>query len=65
MTRSQLLAVIEVAKQSRKTTLDLSRKSIEELPSEIAQLTHLTRLDLSYNRITEIPDSIDPQQFQI
>ncbi len=58
MTRSELLAVIEAAKQSGKTTLDLPHEGIKELPSEIAQLTNLTELYLSSNQITEIPDWI-------
>jgi internalin A len=58
MTREELLAVIEKARQSRLTTLDLVGGGIEELPSEIGQLTNLTNLDLSHNSLTALPDAI-------
>jgi internalin A len=58
MDRQELLAVIEEAKQSEQTKLDLLSKGIEELPPEIGQLTDLTSLDLSFNNLTTLPESI-------
>ena len=58
MDRSELLAVIEKAKQSGQKSLYLSHQWIEELPPEIGQLTHLTSLDLSANQLTTLPESI-------
>jgi internalin A len=58
MTREELLEVIEAARRSGQTSLDLSGKSIEELPPEIAQLINLTSLDLRLNRLTTLPESI-------
>ena len=58
MDRSELLAIIEKAKQSNQTSLDLSGKWIKELPESIGQLTHLTSLNLMGNRLTSLPESI-------
>jgi internalin A len=58
MERSKLLAVIEKAKQSGQTSLNLSWEQITELPVEIGQLTNLTSLDLSDNQLTALPESI-------
>ncbi len=58
MDRSNLLAVIEKAKQSGQTTLNLSSKQITEIPEEIGQLTNLTSLDLHNNQLTALPESI-------
>jgi Leucine-rich repeat (LRR) protein len=58
MTRKELLAIIERAKQSGQTILDLSQKWIQELPPEIGQLTQLTSLDLSDNQLTTLPEAI-------
>ena len=58
MTRSELLAVIEEARRSGQTSLDLSFKRIKELPSEIGQLTNLTSLSVSNNKLTTLPESI-------
>jgi internalin A len=58
MTREELLAVIEKAKQSGQTSLDLSHKGITELPSEIGQLTQLTSLNLRANQLTSLPESM-------
>jgi internalin A len=58
MTREELLAVIEKAKESGQTALDLPYKKIEVLPEEISQLTNLTYLDLRFNQLTALPESI-------
>jgi internalin A len=42
MDRSELLEIIEEAKQSGQKTLDLSSKQITELPEELGELTNLT-----------------------
>ena len=58
MERSELLAVIEQARQSGQISLDLSGRSIEELPESIGELTSLTSLNLGSNRLTVLPESI-------
>ena len=58
MDRSELLAVIEKAKQSGQKSLYLSHQWIEELPPEVGQLTNLTSLDLYNNRLTTLLESI-------
>jgi Leucine-rich repeat (LRR) protein len=58
MTREELLAVIEEARQSQQTSLDLSRKKTQDLPPEIVQLTNLTHLSLSFNQLTVLPNTI-------
>jgi internalin A len=58
MNREELLAVIEEAKQSRQTMLDLSWSHIEDLPEEIQELDSLTHLNLSHNRLRTLPESI-------
>jgi internalin A len=58
MTREELLAIIEEAKQSKQTTLDLVSKEIEDLPPEIGQLTNLTYLYISSNQLTRLPDEV-------
>jgi internalin A len=58
MDRWRLLAVIEEAKRSGQTSLDLSRERIEELPEEIGQLTNLTSLNLHDALLKSLPDSI-------
>jgi hypothetical protein len=42
MTRYELLAIIEQAKQENSTELNLSGKGVTELPPEIGQLINLT-----------------------
>jgi internalin A len=59
MDRSELLTVIEEAKRSGQTRLDLSSKQITELPEEIGQLINLTSLDLRSNQLTVLPESIE------
>jgi internalin A len=58
MTREELLKVIEEAKRSGETILDLAGRGIQELPSEIAQLTNLTFLNLSNNQLATLPEWI-------
>jgi internalin A len=58
VTREELLAVIEEARQSGQERLDLSGKQIADLPEEIGQLTNLTSLDLSFNHLMALPESI-------
>ena len=58
MDRSELLAVIEAARQSGQTSLTLCWKHIKELPPEIVQLINLTSLDLSGNELTTLPEAI-------
>jgi internalin A len=58
MTRSELLMVIEKARQSGQISLDLSWEQITELPEEIGQLTNLTSLNLGDNQLTLLPESI-------
>jgi internalin A len=58
VTREELLAVIEKAKESGLTSLSLFGKQIKELPEEIGQLTNLDSLDLSYNQLTTLPETI-------
>ncbi len=43
MTNERLLKVIQEAKRSRRTMLDLSKKKIKEIPSEIGELTNFVK----------------------
>ena len=52
MTNEELLQVIEEAKVSGATRLDLSDKGITSLPSEICRLKSLTWLNLDRNQLT-------------
>jgi small GTP-binding protein len=61
MTNEELLKVIEEAKASGATYLDLSRKEITTLPPEICRLTNLTALNLLDNQLTTLP----PELFQL
>jgi internalin A len=58
MTNKWLLKIIEKAKASGATRLDLSDKGLTTLPPEIGQLTNLTILDLSHNQLTRLPPEI-------
>ena len=58
MTNEELLKVIEEAKASGATTLDLSNKGITALPSEICQLPSLKELRLDDNPLTCPPREI-------
>ncbi|MGX9727959.1 MAG: COR domain-containing protein [Candidatus Electronema sp. VV] len=55
MTNEELLKVIEEAKASGATVLNLSNKGITTLPHELFQLTSLTDLFLSRNQLTILP----------
>jgi internalin A len=58
--RKEILAAIEIkkVKGSSKTSLDLQRRWIDELPREIGESPNLTSLDLSYNRLRALPGEI-------
>ncbi|XOF33563.1 MAG: COR domain-containing protein [Candidatus Electrothrix sp. YB6] len=58
MTDEELLQVIEEAKASGATWLDLRRKNITSLPPEIGQLTGLTFLYLNSNQLTTLPEEL-------
>jgi internalin A len=58
VTREELLAVIEKAKQSRQKSLDLSGIYIKEIPEEISQLTNLTSLKIRSSKLRELPEFI-------
>uniref|UniRef100_UPI004057AB3F COR domain-containing protein n=1 Tax=Candidatus Electronema sp. TaxID=2698783 RepID=UPI004057AB3F len=58
MTNERVLKVIERAKASGTTRLDLSNKELTTLPTEICELTNLTWLALSHNRLTTLPPEI-------
>ncbi|MCI5168325.1 MAG: hypothetical protein D3903_20095, partial [Candidatus Electrothrix sp. GM3_4] len=54
----EALRLIEKARETGATELDLSRQELTELPPELFQLTKLTSLDLKYNQIENIPQDI-------
>ncbi len=58
MTNEELLKVIEDAKTSGATTLDLSLNKLVALPPELFQLQYLTWLNLSGNQLTSLPPTI-------
>ncbi len=58
MTNEELLKVIEEAKASKATALDLSNGGITELPPKLFQLTSLTTLNLSQNCLAVLPSGI-------
>ncbi len=58
MTNEELLKVIEEAKASGSTRLNLSENELTTLPPEIGQLTSLTELNLGGNRLTNLPPEI-------
>jgi internalin A len=51
-------ALIEEARKTQATDLDLSAEDLTELPESIGQLTQLEFLDLAGNQLTELPESI-------
>jgi small GTP-binding protein len=58
MTNKQLLKVIEKAKASGATELDLNDKGLTSLPPELFQLANLTELYLCDNQLTVLPPEI-------
>jgi small GTP-binding protein len=58
MTNEELLEVIEEAKASGATELDLYWANLTTLPAEIGQLTKLTWLNLGRNQLTTLPPEI-------
>jgi len=58
MTDEELLQMIEEAKESGATTLDLSLQKLTFLPPEIYQLKNLKRLYLQGNSLTSLPPEI-------
>ncbi len=58
MTNEELLKVIEDAKASGVTELDLSGKGLTTLPNELFQLRNLVTLDLSGNLFATLPQEI-------
>ncbi|MCP4363984.1 MAG: GTP-binding protein [Planctomycetes bacterium] len=58
MTNEELLQVIEEAKTSGATRLNLRDEGITRLPTQLFQLTNLTILDLSENQLSFLPPEI-------
>ena len=58
MTHDELLKLIDQAAAEGWEQLDLSKKGLESLPSEIRKLTALKTLYLHNNQLTQIPDTI-------
>lgn len=58
MTQDELLQLVNDAVSDNCETLDLSRKEITHLPSEIGNLANLRSLDLSFNPLTSLPSEI-------
>lgn len=54
----RVTALIEEARRSRATLLDLSRAGLIELPESIGQLTQLQSLSLANNSLSAVPESI-------
>ncbi len=50
--------MIEKARQTGATELELAGMGLTEIPDSIAQLSQLQKLNLSNNEITDIPDTI-------
>jgi Ras of Complex, Roc, domain of DAPkinase/Leucine rich repeat len=55
---TEIEKLIEVARDSNATVLNLSKKNLSSFPESICQLAQLQNLDLSGNNISEIPESI-------
>ncbi len=53
-----IATVVDLARISNASKLDLSGKGLTTLPAAISQLPHLKSLDLSKNRFTEFPTEI-------
>ena len=58
MDKRELLGIIQHAKQTKQTSLDLSDKGITELPAEIGELTSLKVLYLYGNQLSSVPAEI-------
>ncbi len=58
MDKTDVLQFILRSKQLKVTELDLSNKSIDELPDEIGDITGLKSLNLSYNNLTSLPSTV-------
>ena len=58
MTKDELLAKIQQAKEDKRTRLNLSEQKITELPPEIGQLITLQELNLSFNQLKSLPPEI-------
>ena len=56
-TPEHILAIIQVAKLSKATILDLSYKKLYQIPPELCELTALKRLDLNNNQLQRLPES--------
>jgi len=58
LTREGVLSIIEKAREDGWTELDLRRKNLSELPSEVGQLAELRTLSLNGNSLSSLPESI-------
>ncbi len=58
MTKNELLAKIQRARDEKWTQLNLSRQEIIKLPPEIGQLSSLKELDLNNNYLEKLPPEI-------
>ncbi|MEG4029827.1 MULTISPECIES: leucine-rich repeat domain-containing protein [unclassified Microcoleus] len=58
MTSYKIRSKIQQVKEQRLTELDLSAKSLTEIPTEVFELAWLETLNLSYNKLTTVPEAI-------